>query len=226
MRISTGLPLPVKICNSDKNQILLKLISNEKLGEEGYELISTPDGVKICANKPAGLFYGCQTLRQLLPPENFSNRCAGAPRNVARTPSSAIIDAKKVAGDGDPPNKINEGTPSPESLFTRNIKWNVPCVSITDKPRFKWRGLMLDPCRHFFDVEFVKRFIDLMAMHKLNTFHWHLTEDQGWRIEIKKYPKLTEIGAWRNEGVKSMEDFILKTKFVKLLNMQTIDLLP
>jgi hexosaminidase len=80
-------------------------------------------------------------------------------------------------------------------------------VSITDKPRFKWRGLMLDPCRHFWDINFVKKYIDLMALHKMNFFHWHLTEDQGWRIEIKKYPKLTEIAAWRNEDGKKYGGF-------------------
>ncbi len=217
LRISTGLPLPVKNCDSDKNQISLKLIDDNKLREEGYELISTPDGVKISANKPAGLFYGCQSLRQLLPPENFSDHGAEAPRNVAQTSSSAIIDAKKVAGDGDPPNKINEGTASPASLFSRNVRWEIPCVSISDKPRFKWRGLMLDSCRHFFDVEFVKKFVDLMAVHKLNTFHWHLTEDQGWRIEIKKYPKLTEVGAWRNEDGKKYGGFYTQDQIREII---------
>ena len=72
-------------------------------------------------------------------------------------------------------------------------------VEITDCPRFKWRGQHLDVCRHFVSVDFIKKYIDNMAMHKLNTFHWHLTEDQGWRLEIKKYPKLTEVGAWRKE---------------------------
>ncbi|PTN07823.1 family 20 glycosylhydrolase [Mangrovibacterium marinum] len=73
----------------------------------------------------------------------------------------------------------------------------VPQLSITDYPRFAYRGMHLDVSRHFFDAEFVKKYIDLIAMHKMNTFHWHLTDDQGWRIEIKKYPKLTEVGAWR-----------------------------
>src|SRR6202034_3042404 len=77
---------------------------------------------------------------------------------------------------------------------------NVPCVAIKDSPRFRWRGLMLDVSRHFFDKKEVERFLDLMAMYKLNTFHWHLTDDQGWRIEIKKYPKLTEVGAWRDQA--------------------------
>lgn len=74
----------------------------------------------------------------------------------------------------------------------------LPLVSISDQPRLKYRGLMLDVARHFFDVEFVKKYIDFIALHKMNRFHWHLTDDQGWRIEIKKYPKLTEVGAYRN----------------------------
>ena len=75
----------------------------------------------------------------------------------------------------------------------------LPCVKIVDYPRFAWRGVHLDVCRHFFDVDFVKRYIDLLALYKFNVFHWHLTDDHGWRIEIDKYPKLTEIGAWRPE---------------------------
>lgn len=81
-------------------------------------------------------------------------------------------------------------------------KWDdgallLPVCQIDDQPRFKYRGMHLDVCRHFYSVDFVKKYIDIMARYKLNTFHWHLTEDQGWRIEIKKYPKLTSIGAWR-----------------------------
>ncbi len=78
-----------------------------------------------------------------------------------------------------------------------NTIWLIPCMTIVDIPRFRWRGMLLDCCRHFMTKEFVKRYIDLLAYYKMNRFHWHLTEDQGWRIEIKKYPKLTEIGAWR-----------------------------
>lgn len=80
-----------------------------------------------------------------------------------------------------------------------NLDWRIPCVEIEDFPRYEWRGLHLDVGRHMMPVEFIKKYIDNMAMHKMNTFHWHLTEDQGWRIEIKKYPKLTEVGAWRDE---------------------------
>lgn len=83
----------------------------------------------------------------------------------------------------------------------KGVKWDIPCCSIEDRPRFKYRGMHLDVCLHFFDMDFLKRYIDIMAMHKINVFHWHLTEDQGWRLEIKKYPLLTEKGQWRKETV-------------------------
>ena len=79
----------------------------------------------------------------------------------------------------------------------KSTQLQIPLVSISDQPRFKYRGLMLDVARHYFDVEFVKKFIDFIALHKMNRFHWHLTDDQGWRIEIKKYPELTKVGAYR-----------------------------
>ena len=79
------------------------------------------------------------------------------------------------------------------------VAWTIPAVQIEDQPRFAWRGLMLDVSRHFFSKDEIKSFLDLMAQHKLNTFHWHLVDDQGWRIEIKRYPKLTEVGAWRKD---------------------------
>lgn len=86
-----------------------------------------------------------------------------------------------------------------ENASTSNKKWRIPSVEIVDKPRFPWRGMLLDCGRHFMEKDFIKRYIDLLAYHKMNTLHWHLTEDQGWRIEIKKYPKLTEVGAWRTQ---------------------------
>jgi len=89
----------------------------------------------------------------------------------------------------------------PPAVFSekqvKNILWKAPCCTVVDAPRYTWRGMHLDVSRHFFPKEFVKRFIDYLAMHKMNTFHWHLTDDQGWRIQIKKYPELTSIGAWR-----------------------------
>ncbi|MEI9947304.1 MAG: beta-N-acetylhexosaminidase [Chitinophagaceae bacterium] len=85
-----------------------------------------------------------------------------------------------------------------DKLKTTNNKLDIPFVSIEDQPRFKYRGMHLDVARHFFPVSFVKKYIDYLAFHKLNIFHWHLTDDQGWRIEIKKYPKLTSVGGYRN----------------------------
>ena len=83
----------------------------------------------------------------------------------------------------------------------RGVEWTIPCCSIEDAPRFKYRGMHLDVCLHYFDFEFLKKYIDIMAAHKVNRFHWHLTEDQGWRLEIRKYPLLTEKGQWRKETV-------------------------
>jgi hexosaminidase len=109
------------------------------------------------------------------------------------TPASIQIAANKKAG-------IIYGM---QSLFQTlpairtNAALSIPCMEIKDYPRFKWRGMHLDVCRHFFGPEFVKEYINLLASYKMNTFHWHLVDDQGWRIEIKKYPLLTKIGAWR-----------------------------
>ena len=146
----------VEQASEGQDFIRLELDSSLKypLGGEGYELEVAVRYVTIRAVKPAGLFYGIQTLRQLLPP--------------------AIFSKERVDG----------------------IEWSVPCVHIIDYPRFEWRGLLIDPARHFIPTEDVERFIDTMALHKFNRLQIHLTDDQGWRIEIRKYPKLTEIGAW------------------------------
>ena len=85
-----------------------------------------------------------------------------------------------------------------KQLLSVDSALKIPCAVIKDSPRFQWRGMHLDVARHFFTVDEIKKYIDYIAMYKMNTFHWHLTEDQGWRIEIKKYPRLTEVGAWRN----------------------------
>jgi hexosaminidase len=134
-----------------------------RLGEEGYRLSVTPARITIRAFRPAGAFYAVQTLRQLLPPDNF--------RQAAVT----------------------------------GVSWAVPAVEIEDMPRFGWRGAHLDVSRSFMPKEFVKKYIDLLALHKLNRFHWHLTDDQGWRIEIKKYPLLTAVGAWRRNSLVGVQ---------------------
>ncbi|MCC6416367.1 MAG: beta-N-acetylhexosaminidase, partial [Opitutaceae bacterium] len=81
-----------------------------------------------------------------------------------------------------------------------DLPWTAPCVAIEDAPRFRWRGVMVDSARHFQPITALKKFIDVLAQHKINVFHWHLVDDQGWRIEIKKYPKLTEVGGKRRES--------------------------
>ena len=115
------------------------------------------------------------------------------------TSQSTAIRAAKQAGAFHGVQSLLQLFPPQAFAKTKveGVAWVLPVVQIEDQPRFKWRGMMLDVGRHFIPKDDVKRMIDAMALHKLNTFHWHLTEDQGWRIEIKKYPKLTEVGAWR-----------------------------
>ena len=128
------------------------------LGEEGYRLRVTPEGISVSAPTEAGLFYGIQTLRQLLPPE------------------------------------ITKKEP------VRSVSWNVPACKIEDFPRFRWRGALVDVARHFFSLSELKDFIDWIAFYKLNRLQLHLSDDQGWRIEIKRYPKLTKVGSVRAES--------------------------
>jgi hexosaminidase len=141
--------------------ILTQKGATDSLGAEGYSMSVGSGKVIIRGLEPAGIFYGMQTLLQLLPVKS-------------ETPLHSPVS----------------GLPSPVSLV-------IPGVEITDKPRFEWRGMMLDAGRYFYSVDFIKKYIDYLAMHKMNTFHWHLTEDHGWRIEIKKYPRLTDVAAWR-----------------------------
>lgn len=116
------------------------------------------------------------------------------------------IEKKKVTLSAATPAGLSRGIQTIRQLLppeiesdslVSGISWTMPCVTISDFPRFAWRGMHLDVSRHFFDMEFIKRYIDILALHKMNVFHWHLVDDQGWRIEIKKYPRLTEVGAWR-----------------------------
>jgi len=154
LRPGTGLRLDLTN-HGGGNAIVLRLDRKlQAMGSEGYQLDAKPDQVLIRAYAPAGLFYGIQSLRQMLPADSM-RKGLGAPRT-----------------------------------------WSVPCVHIEDQPRFAWRGAMLDVSRHFEPKAFLFKFIDELALHKMNTFHIHLTDDQGWRMQIKKYPKLTEIGAW------------------------------
>ena len=114
------------------------------------------------------------------------------------TPRGVLLEARSGAGVFYGLQTLRQLAASPGNGAGRGL----PALEIRDRPRFRWRGLHLDVGRHFYDVEFVKRYIDLMARYKYNTFHWHLTEDQGWRIEITGYPRLTSVGAWRRETMK------------------------
>lgn len=115
------------------------------------------------------------------------------------TPKQINIKAAKPAGFFYAMQSIRQLLPTQieSKTMVKGIKWLVPAVKISDAPRFPWRGFMQDVSRHFLPKEYIKELIDNLAMYKMNTFHWHLVDDQGWRIEIKKYPKLTEVGAWR-----------------------------
>ncbi len=144
--------LKVTTTKTAKNSINLISQTNFQNFKDTYSFIVKENEITINGNSSAGVFYGIQTLIQLLP-------------------------------------------------TTKSTALKIQSVSIIDYPRFAYRGMHLDVSRHFFDVATVKKYIDYLALHKMNYFHWHLTDDHGWRIEIKKYPKLTEVGAWRNGSI-------------------------
>lgn len=156
LKSQTKLALPIvtsgKICKN--NRIILKYAEVNKNSGEAYTIHADTNTIVI-SGKEAGVFYGIQTLIQL----------------ITKSSASTIINHS--------------------SLY-------IPCIFISDYPRFSYRGMHLDVSRHFFSVDQVKKYIDFLATYKLNVFHWHLTDDQGWRIEIKKYPRLTSVGAYRN----------------------------
>jgi hexosaminidase len=162
---ATGLPLRDGHGPRDANAITLRVTEPESspgesasLAAEGYRLSVTADGVLIEGESAAGVFYGAQTLRALLPAAAYRRAPIGS------------------------------------------ATWRVPGVTISDRPRFGWRGALIDVARHFLPKQDLLRFIDLVALHKLNVLHLHLTDDQGWRIEIRRYPRLTEVGAWRRQS--------------------------
>jgi hexosaminidase len=151
-----GFSLPIKNIPSNKNvknAIILGLLKPDERKKDEYDLTVKANEINISGVSNEAIFYGIQTLLQLLPTEKPA---------------------------------------------TNNINFEIPQLAIKDYPRFQYRGMHLDVGRHFFDVNFVKKYIDYIAYLKYNTFHWHLTEDQGWRIEIKKYPRLTSVGGFRN----------------------------
>jgi len=155
-----GTTIPLVKTRKNKRQISLERNDDPHLPAEGYVLNNVTDVLTISSSSAQGIFYGIQTMRQLLTKEDGS--------------------------------------------------WQLPKVIIRDYPRFSWRGFMLDEARHFMGKKVVKQLLDVMAFLKLNKFHWHLVDDQGWRIEIKRYPKLTEVGSKRKliarRGEKPLEE--------------------
>ena len=143
--------------SNDQENAAIVFNLDTTLPAEGYRLKVSPERILLEGGDKQGIYYGVQTLRQMLPPELENN-------------GSAPVDAIEI-----------------------------PCVEINDFPRFRYRGMHLDVARHFFPKEFIKEYIDHLAMLKMNYFHWHLTEDQGWRIEIDQFPRLTAHAAYRNE---------------------------
>ncbi|WP_455658910.1 beta-N-acetylhexosaminidase [Phocaeicola faecalis] len=140
--------------------------------------------------------------------ENVASIVFDSVAGMSREAYSLSVTPKQIKITASAPNGFYYGLQSlyqllPPEVYgdkpVRNADWSLPCVEINDAPAFRYRGVMLDGCRHFASVDYIKKFIDILAMHKMNTFHWHLTDDQGWRIEIKKYPKLTEVGSKRSE---------------------------
>jgi hexosaminidase len=167
LRLSTGYPLKVHGEHTgsppDNSIVFTTQNADTNLSAEGYNLLVATNSIVIRAPTQAGLFYGGQTLLQLLPPEIFST-------NVV------------------------------------TVGWQVPSVYILDWPRFPWRGLMLDVSRHFYNKAEVESLLDTMALYKFNRFHWHLDDDQGWRLQIPQYPRLTKVAAWRDQSAVKPPD--------------------
>jgi hexosaminidase len=180
MRTPTGFPLPMG--KAKTNCVDLRISAGKtQLGQEGYELTVGKDRVVIEGATSAGVFYGVQTLRQLLP--------------------SAVES----------------------SCATVNVVWTIPCLHIVDRPRYAWRGVMLDPGHNFLSKQITKRYIDALACYKLNRLHWHLT-DMGWAIEIKKYPELTNLSKrvpitdrWRKSYGKCTHGFYSQAEVRELV---------
>lgn len=160
LRKSTSFPIAVSpLGTAPAGSITLRLAPDRAaLGEEGYELRVEGGGVDLVANRPAGLFRGIQTIRQLLPADIESD------------------------------------------MGHERYDWSIPALGITDQPRFAYRGAMLDVSRHFFTVKEVEQYLDILALYKLNVLHLHLSDDQGWRIQLDSRPKLTAMGSLTQVG--------------------------
>jgi len=186
---ATGWDLSLSLTakNNIKKGVFLKLDSNADVSEEGYLLNVTKKSITITGKNDTGVFYGIQSLLQLLPVEIY--------------------------------NKEKQ----------KSVNWFIQGIEVKDNPQYAWRGMMLDVSRYFFGKEYVLKFIDMMAMYKLNILHLHLIDDAGWRLEIKKYPKLTSVGAWRGEGANRSGGYYTQEdvkEIVAYATMRNVDVIP
>lgn len=193
------IPQPVEIQQSDGNYALIKTSTigfnnpeSRKIAEMLSQKLNVPTGFSI---KPEQNTSGSiQFNLNKVPVEQFGKEGYTLVSSV----NGVVITANKTAGLFNGMQTLLQLLPKEiESKTAINMNWTIPIVKITDYPRFGWRGIMLDVSRNFFSKDEVKLYIDQIARFKYNTFHWHLTDDNGWRIEIKSLPKLTEVGAWR-----------------------------
>ncbi len=183
---STGWDLDTKSGKSGKRSSI-NLVYNTQLKKEGYTLNIDKGGITIAGADNGGVFYGIQTLLQLLPSEIYSS------------------------------------TP------VKGVEWSAPSLFVEDAPMYQWRGMMLDVARYFYDKEFVMKYIDMMAMYKLNVLQLHLIDDSGWRLEIKKYPLLTEVGAWAGEDGKRLGGYYTQDdirEIVEYATVRNVDVIP
>lgn len=197
------IPLPYSLRQGEKAFILNAetriLISGEEVLESANSL---QDYVRLLTNLKLAIVTQeeAKSLRNVILLSTLSNEA-----RLGAEGYRMQVDRDKVLITSNDVDGIFYGVQTLNQLFElqrlgdESVNLIIPAIRLWDEPRFSYRGMHLDVARHFFDVEFIKHYLDLMAYYKFNTFHWHLTEDQGWRIEIKKYPKLTEVGAWRTE---------------------------
>ncbi len=186
LRQATGWEIRIRP-DSRKGNIVLALDTVANKHSEGYSLEVDKKSIRISGADEAGVFYGLQTLLQLLPEDVYRNR------------------------------------------LSDQMKWTVPGVQIVDYPERPWRGMMLDVARYFYDKEFVKKFIDMMTMYKLNKLQFHLIDDSGWRLEIKKYPRLTEVGAWAGPDSRRLGGYYTQDDIREILEyarLRQVEVIP
>ena len=206
----TGFELKTKV--NKKSNIYLEVENGiVDLGDEGYKISILPkENLMVQANTIGGLFYGLESLKQII---HFTKR-KREEDNFNEFDTEVLVTTFKETSNNQNFNAANLTTSGyksvnetgyyqgVEEVETKSLDvYNIIPMIIEDFPRFNYRGMMLDVSRHFMPKDFIKKFIDIIAMHKMNKFHWHLTDDQGWRIEIKNYPKLTEVGSIREKTI-------------------------